>query len=218
LTTSFLEPTLRPDLVSYPVAGEIATLPYEHEVFTVNPYASESISVTNNVVYGYEGSIGLIPAEDVWFEHRAQPQIINHYNTQVVYNTVTVREEVVREVERIVEVVVHVPVESGPEPPPPSPPPPSPPPPPPQLVVPDTPVLTVLPPPVVILIEPEPIIEGRPPVLPDDSPAPPQEVPVSYGGSGGGGFAGTVYGGGMSWRGGETEAISSFALQLEQQE
>jgi hypothetical protein len=211
LTTSFLEPTLRPDLVSYPVAGEIATLPYEHEVFTVNPYASESISVTNNVVYGYEGSIGLIPAEDVWFEHRTQPQIINHYNTEVVYNTVTVREEVVREVERIVEVVVHVPVESGPDTPPPPPPPP-----PPQTkigtpVVPEPLVEEVLPPPVIILIEPEPIIEGEPPGLPDDSLAPPQEVPVSYGGSGGGG--GGVYEGGMSWRGGETEAINSFALQ-----
>ena len=227
MTTAILATDFRPDLVSYPAEGEIATLPYEHSVFSTNPYASESVSVTNNVVYGYEGSIGLIPAEDVWFEHRTQPQVINHYNTEVVYNTVTVREEVVKEVERIVEIMVPVPVLIGPD----SPPPPPPEPPKVEKVRPRPPIFIeqewnlkpikiesvggALGVPAVISVTPTIIDEGFPISLPLDSPAPPEEVPISYGG--GGGSAGrdpaSVYGGGMAWKGGENESISSFGFQ-----
>lgn len=109
ITSAILTQNMRPNLVEYPVDGEIATLPYEHQVFSENPYASESVSVTNNVVYGYEGSIGLIPAEDVWYEHRTQPQIIKHYNTEVIIKEVERRKERVRENETVVEVKIPFP-------------------------------------------------------------------------------------------------------------
>jgi hypothetical protein len=224
MTPSILAPDFRPSLVNYPANGEIATLPYAHTIFTENPYASESVTVTNNVVYGYEGNIGLIPAEDVWFEHRTQPQIVNHYNTEIIYNTVTVREEVVREVERIVTVEIAAPVVSGPEPVPTeveyTPVPPGRPPEPPVIEedAPLLPVNTILEPPVVILVEPPPPPnEGRPPELPEDSPAPQEEEPVTFyhddydfGRSGGGGGGG---GGGIVWTGGENDRLSSFAFQ-----
>jgi hypothetical protein len=109
MTETIMPSNMRPDLITLPVSGDLATLPYVHEVYTENPYASEAISVTNNVVYGYEGEIGLIPAEDIWFEHRSQPQIINHYNTEIIYNEVEVVREITKEVEVRVEEVVYVP-------------------------------------------------------------------------------------------------------------
>ena len=179
---------------------------------------------TNNVVYGYEGSIGLIPAEDVWYEHRTQPQVINHYNTEVIYKEVEVQKEVVREVEKVVE--VHIPMPQIEEFKPILPPPPE------KKEKPIVPMFIeqewnlkpikimavggVLGPPAIIEVTPTVLIEGQPPVLPDDSPAPPEEVPPSYtGGGGGGGSANPVVygGGGMSWKGGEIEAISTFAFQ-----
>jgi len=228
ITAAILAEDFRPDLVNYPSDGEIATLPYEHVVFSENPYASESVSVTNNVVYGYEGSIGLIPAEDVWYEHRTQPQVINHYNTEVIIKEVEVQKEVVREVEKIVE--VHIPVPCIDEfkphilPPPPE-----------KKEKPIVPMFIeqewnlkpikidsvggALGPPVIISVTPTIIIEGQPPVLPDDSPAPPEEVPPAYTepviyGGGGGQANPVVYGGsGTGWKGGENEAISTYAFQ-----
>ena len=104
MTNAILATDFRPDLISVPSNGELATLPYQHLVYTENPYASESITVTNDVVYGYEGSIGLIPAEDVWFEHRSQPQIINHYNTEIIYKEKTIIKEVIKEKEKKVAI------------------------------------------------------------------------------------------------------------------
>lgn len=227
ITAAILAEDFRPDLVSYPSNGEIATLPYEHVVFSENPYASESVSVTNNVVYGYEGSIGLIPAEDVWYEHRTQPQIINHYNTEVIIKEVEKQVEVVREVEKIVEVRIPMPVIEEVKPV-------IPPPPPPPVERPRVPMFIeqewnlkpikitgvggVLGVPAIIEVTPTVLIEGFPISLPSDSPAPPEEVPPAYTDpvitTGGGGESPPVYGGsGMSWKGGEIEAISGFGFQ-----
>jgi hypothetical protein len=227
ITTAILAADFRPDLVNYPADGEIATLPYEHVVFTENPYASESVSVTNNVVYGYEGSIGLIPAEDIWYEHRTQPQIINHYNTEVIIKEVEKQVEVIREVEKIVEVSIPMPVIVEQVAPPPPPPPP---------VKKEKPVVPVfveqnwnlkpikidsvggaLGVPAIISVTPTIIDEGFPVFLPLDSPAPPEETPPVYGGGGGGATGrdpASIYGGGgMTWKGGEIEPISSFGFQ-----
>ena len=145
----------------------------------------------------------------------------------MVYNTVTIREEVVKEVERIVEIMVPVPVLYGPD----SPPPPPPQPPKVEKVRPRPPIFIeqewnlkpikiesvggALGVPAVISVTPTIIDEGFPISLPLDSPAPPEEVPISYGG--GGSSAGrdpaSVYGGGMAWKGGENESISSFGFQ-----
>jgi len=225
ITTAILAADFRPDLVSYPADGEIATLPYEHVVFTENPYASESVSVTNNVVYGYEGSIGLIPAEDIWYEHRTQPQIINHYNTEVIIKEVEKQVEVIREIERIVCIDIPMPVIVEQVAPPPPPPP----------VKKEKPVVPVfveqnwnlkpikidsvggaLGVPAIISVTPTIIDEGFPVFLPLDSPAPPEETPPVYGGSGGGATGrdpASVYGGGTAWKGGEIEPISSFGFQ-----
>lgn len=230
ITEAILAEDFRPDLVSYPSDGEIATLPYEHEVFSENPYASESVSVTNNVVYGYEGSIGLIPAEDVWFEHRTKPEVINHYNTEVIIKEVETKTEIVRTLDRIVETEIFV-CKGFPEPiiieePPP--------PPvkkerPPVFIEQDwnlKPIKIkgvggVLGPPAIIEVTPldTPVLEGLPISLPVDSPAPVEETPSTYipadvGGGGSGGRDPVTYGGsGMTWKGGEIEPISSFAFQ-----
>lgn len=213
ITEAILAADFRPDLVSYPSEGEIATLPYEHEVFSENPYASESVSVTNNVVYGYEGSIGLIPAEDVWFEHRTQPQVINHYNTEVIIKEVEKQVEKVRDVEKIVEVKIH---KCGGDPvlilpPPPLPPEPTPP------ITPKVtkkPVPAVLPPPPVILTFEVAVEEGVPPDLPEDAIAPEEEKPpAGYVFGHGGGLNPGGFGGGVTWKGGDNESIAGFAFQ-----
>ena len=140
ITNAILAPAFRPDLISVPSDGELATLPYEHLVYTENPYASETVTVTNDVVYGYEGSIGLNPAEDVWFEHRVQPQIINQYDNQILYKEKEIIKDVIATKE--IEILTDLPTcmlpptrtkcIDPPPPKPPVPPPPPPPPPPPQ--------------------------------------------------------------------------------------
>lgn len=193
MTTAILATNFRPDLISYPNEGELATLPYRHVQYTLNPYASAAINVANNVVYGYEGDIGLIPAEDVWFEHRTLPDIIVNNFTEVVVK----EKEVVRTVERIVTVQVEVPVPvgcgvpAGPEP-----------------IVIAPPVVSVAPPP-----PPEPaplptVIITTPPskapgdeiiILPVDSSVPPIEVPRTSGGGG------NSYWGGLTSKYGEPQ-------------
>ena len=213
ITEAILAADFRPDLVSYPSEGEIATLPYEHEVFSENPYASESVSVTNNVVYGYEGSIGLIPAEDVWFEHRTQPQVINHYNTEVIIKEVEKQVEKVREVEKIVEVEIH---KCGGDPVVILPPPPLPPEPTPPITpkVTKKPVPAVLPPPPVIFTFEVAVEEGVPPDLPEDAIAPEEEKPpAGYVFGHGGGLNPGGFGGGVTWKGGDNESIAGFAFQ-----
>ena len=196
ITETILATDMRPSTVNVPSDGDIATLAFVHEVFSENPYASEAIHVTNNVVYGYEGNIGLVPAEDVWFEHRSHPEIITQYVPQIVYNNVEVVRTVI--VEKEVQVAVNIPVvtggpgvESPPPPPYPTcithpwlcmePPPPCPcgaPPPPPDDII-DAPVI---------------IVEGVEPVLPQDHTEPIAEA--SGGGGGGGGYGGLGRGGG----------------------
>lgn len=109
ITENILETGMRPALISTPSIGEIATLPFVSQVYSENPYASEAISVTNNVVYGYEGDIGLIPAEDIWFEHRVLPVVNNYYNTEIVYQEKEIVKEIIVEKETKVETVIYVP-------------------------------------------------------------------------------------------------------------
>ena len=108
ITETILATDMRPSTVNVPSDGDIATLAFVHEVFSENPYASEAIQVTNNVVYGYEGNIGLVPAEDIWFEHRSHPEIITQYVPEIVYNNVEVIRTVI--VEKEVKVTVNIPV------------------------------------------------------------------------------------------------------------
>ena len=196
ITETILATDMRPSTVNVPSNGDIATLAFAHTVFTENPYASEAIHVTNNVVYGYEGSIGLIPAEDVWFEHRSQPQIITQFVPQIVYNNVEVVRTVIQEKE--VQVVTYIPVPQivevqkivtiiekvveehncftdpwmcRDEPPP--------------FGLPPVFVPPALPP--IIIIVPPVKVEGIPVELPDDHEAPPAEVSGGGGGGGGGG-------------------------------
>ena len=108
ITETILATDMRPSTVNVPSDGDIATLAFVHEVFSENPYASEAIQVTNNVVYGYEGNIGLVPAEDIWFEHRSHPEIITQFVPQIVYNNVEVVRTIIQEKE--VQVTVNIPV------------------------------------------------------------------------------------------------------------
>jgi hypothetical protein len=189
ITENALATAMRPSLVSVPSSGEIATLPYVSVVYSENPYASEAVSVTNNIVYGYEGDIGLIPAEDIWFEHRTLPVVNNYYNTEIIYQEKEIVTTIIVERETQVTTIIYLPAGEGDPPPPPPPPPPAS-----GSVVDEVfePTTTQAAPPVIILEEPLPVIIGDA-ILPPDAFAPPAEQPPSYGGGGGSGYRVNAY-------------------------
>lgn len=65
---------LRPDAVVAATSGNLITLPYTHSVYAENPYASEAINTTNNLLFKYEGNITLSPPCDTWFDEENAPE------------------------------------------------------------------------------------------------------------------------------------------------
>lgn len=75
LTSAILAADLQPELFVVAAAGNLVTLPYTHTMYTENPYASEAINTTSNIIFNYEGVIGMNPASDTWFDIHTPPAI-----------------------------------------------------------------------------------------------------------------------------------------------
>lgn len=64
-----------PDVVVVPSAGSLATLPYEHQVYAENPYASKTRNVVSQILFTYNGIMQLTPPADVWTDTSTLPEV-----------------------------------------------------------------------------------------------------------------------------------------------
>ena len=62
----------------YALTGDIITLPYTHEKFIEQPFASTTENVNPFAIFTFLGGISLNPPADEWFEVNRRPDIVNN--------------------------------------------------------------------------------------------------------------------------------------------
>lgn len=65
----------------YQAAANIVTLPWDHEVYEEQPYASKDISVNPYFIISTEGMLSLSPSNDVWKDTETKPDVIVNVDT-----------------------------------------------------------------------------------------------------------------------------------------
>ena len=71
---------------NYQVTGDLATLPYTHELYINQPQASMTVNVNPFAIFTFIGSLSITPPYDNWFEVTRRPDLIvstidGNYNT-----------------------------------------------------------------------------------------------------------------------------------------
>jgi hypothetical protein len=78
ITTDAIPVDLRPDLVVVPSNGNLVTLPYDHAVFSISPYASKTRNCVSALLFTYDGTLSLDPPVDVWTDVNKSPEVQNN--------------------------------------------------------------------------------------------------------------------------------------------
>jgi hypothetical protein len=61
--------------VQYPNEGDLITLPFEHEIYIDQPYASELINPVGELSFNWVGNLDLFPEADHWVDTTQQPDV-----------------------------------------------------------------------------------------------------------------------------------------------
>jgi Domain of unknown function (DUF4815) len=75
VATGILQDDILPDTVVIPVDGNLATLPYSHQVYAQNQYASKTRNVVSQLLFTYAGTMNLTPTGDVWTDTSTLPEV-----------------------------------------------------------------------------------------------------------------------------------------------
>lgn len=71
--------TIFPAMVTIPTDGNLVTLPYTHEVYVENPYATKSRNCASPIIFTFEGTMELSPRSDEWPDVSVRPEV--QFNT-----------------------------------------------------------------------------------------------------------------------------------------
>lgn len=63
-----------------PPDGDLVTLPYQHEVCTINPFATKPRNCAEHLVFSYIGEIELFPPYDNWIDTNVKPELVVNFD------------------------------------------------------------------------------------------------------------------------------------------